>query len=964
MVLILLACLAASALVVLLGATAPSPGGADDPSPHPHAVDGYGADRVTGAANTAPDPPTLVAPPDGALAVSLGPELRVTVTDADTNTLDVTFYGRDASDPLPGDDFILIALPDTQYYSQSYPSFFVDQTTWVVANKDLLNIVYVAHEGDLVQNPGAHAEWAVADGAMAILEDPVTTGLPDGIPFGVLPGNHDTPTGLYNQYFGDFRFLGRGYYGGRYLPGNNDNNYTLFSASGLDFVIVNLGWDSSPDAAVLEWADDVLHTYEDRRAIVVSHYIMEIGEGASFSSQGLAIYNALRGNENLFLMLCGHRHGEGIRIDVDGFTGHTITTLLADYQDLPNGGNGWLRILEFSPANDVIRVKTYSPSLDAFGTDLVMGVDTTSAPFTLDYTMSGSAAFRAIGTVTGVAPGDDAFRTWSGRSPGVPYEWYVEVSDGVDTTTGPTWSFTTACSTNGDCDDGNPCTDDLCVRNGVCENTPNADSCDDGVDCTQGDVCSNGICRSGTPSHAACDDLDVCTDDTCNQETGCEYAFNIAPCDDGIDCTSADVCADGVCAGTDDCPQGEICNRVNGQCMPPPPFLAYNDCVYDASLDNTATDPNGQSVHYIGANVTVLGVGNGFGGASSGELLDYTTGTGTGITATLAQGGGVNWQPSVGGGWTGGYDTAPGTDARDTFGGIADMTGVIYYGSLGWWVDVTIAGLEPTKRYTFATSASRANANYSDRWTIYTISGVDASSNGSTLGTQEYLGNPQAVWFNTGDNHDEGYVARWRNIAPGLDGSITVRAQAHPNSNSGGRKAYSFDVFLLQEQEPECELNSHCDDGDFCNGQETCNTSGFCDPGTPIVCDDGVGCTVDACDEVNNQCEYVPNSGLCDDGLYCNGAETCDPVLDCRPGAEPCPAGQWCHEATEACVDDGTGDFDVDGDVDLADFATFQVCFGPLDPGPCQAGNTNGDNTINLADYAAFATALEASGPR
>ncbi|MHC4065432.1 MAG: hypothetical protein ACYSUI_13185, partial [Planctomycetota bacterium] len=38
-------------------------------------------------------------------------------------------------------------------------------------------------------------------------------------------------------------------------------------------------------------------------------------------------------------------------------------------------------------------------------------------------------------------------------------------------------------------------------------------------------------------------------------------------------------------------------------------FTAYNDCVYDPGLDGTGTDPNGQSVHYTAANVTVYGIG-------------------------------------------------------------------------------------------------------------------------------------------------------------------------------------------------------------------------------------------------------------------------------------------------------------------------------------------------------------------
>ena len=51
------------------------------------------------------------------------------------------------------------------------------------------------------------------------------------------------------------------------------------------------------------------------------------------------------------------------------------------------------------------------------------------------------------------------------------------------------------------------------------------------------------------------------------------------------------------------------------------------------------------------------------------------------------------------------------------------------------------------------------------------------------------------------------------------------------------------------------------------------------------------------------------------------------------------------------------GDFDGDGDVDLADFAQFEICFtgpgGTLAPG-CGPGDFDGDNDIDCDDWAEF----------
>jgi hypothetical protein len=203
---------------------------------------------------------------------------------------------------------------------------------------------------------------------------------------------------------------------------------------------------------------------------------------------------------------------------------------------------------------------------------------------------------------------------------------------------------------------------------------------------------------------------------------------------------------------------------------------AYNDCVYQSSEQ------------YIAGNVTTYCIGSGNPGPTSGALVDKVTGGDMGITVTLTENGGVKWQPEPD---NGGSDCAIGTDAYNTFGSIADMTGVIYYGSTGWWVELTFTGLDPTTEYTFATSAARCN--YTNRLTIYTLTGADTYSNASTNGVDVLAENK--VRFNTGDNFSEGYVARWTGITA-YDGSFTVRAEADPGSTDG--KAYSFDVFMLE----------------------------------------------------------------------------------------------------------------------------------------------------------------------
>src|SRR5262249_18790637 len=90
-----------------------------------------------------------------------------------------------------------------------------------------------------------------------------------------------------------------------------------------------------------------------------------------------------------------------------------------------------------------------------------------------------------------------------------------------------------------------------------------------------------------------------------------------------------------------------------------------------------------------------------------------------------------------------------------------------------------------------------------------------------------------------------------------------------------------------------------CNDGLFCNGVETCNATTGCVAGTP-PCDDGVACTVDTSDEASDTCQFTPNDAPCDNGSFCDGAEKCT-QSGCAAGTPPCAAGTTCIEQTDTC---------------------------------------------------------------
>ncbi len=159
-----------------------------------------------------------------------------------------------------------------------------------------------------------------------------------------------------------------------------------------------------------------------------------------------------------------------------------------------------------------------------------------------------------------------------------------------------------------------------------------------------------------------------------------------------------------------------------------------------------------------------------------------------------------------------------------------------------------------------------------------------------------------------------------------------------------------------------CDNDGDCDDGVYCNGQETCDALHQCQPGTAIDCDDEVACTIDSCNESTDSCDHLPDNAYCDNGVFCDGQETCDLALDCQAGASPCSGDTWCDEDDDTCVAYGDGDFDNDGDVDLNDFAGFQRCFGGYAIDECTPGDLTGTGgLIDIDDFTEFAALM--TGP-
>lgn len=319
--------------------------------------------------------------------------------------LGASVAGTAGSSADSADYWTVVALPDTQRYAENRSTAPREQAEWIAENADAENIVFVSHEGDLVEDGSDEGEWQHMDEALAPLDGTV--------PYSTVPGNHDwartfdrsSSVANYKSYFGPSRYEGRSWFGGA-GPSNGEpnrddlNTYQLFSAGDYSFLHLALEWEAPGDvddpSTPLGWAQQVLDEHADRPTILTTHSYLRDDTGRRTRSvqevdgdgnTGQRIWETLvEPNPQVFMVFCGHWHetdGEAYQVSTNS-AGEPVYELLADYQDRENGGNGLLRRVEFRPGGtnepDRIEVRTFSPVTDTFERD-----DDSEFRFELDF---------------------------------------------------------------------------------------------------------------------------------------------------------------------------------------------------------------------------------------------------------------------------------------------------------------------------------------------------------------------------------------------------------------------------------------------------------------------------------------------------------------------------------------------------------------------------------------------------
>ncbi|WP_308211906.1 lamin tail domain-containing protein [Microbacterium sp. HD4P20] len=344
-------------------------------------------------------------------------------------------------------DFTVGIESDTQYYNETdgyYPHQLAIHE-FLLEQRANLNLQYLIHTGDIVNVHTQPHQWANADAAYRMLDDA-------SLPYGVLAGNHDVggfaaDYAQYSQFFGEDRFAASPWYGGSYK--DNRGHYDLVSVGGVDFLFLYMGWPTPNDEAAntedIAWMNEVIRQFPERKVWINLHeYMLTTGGLGPFPQR--VFDEVVTPNPNVFAVSSGHYHDAYTRTDEidddgDGIADRTVYSMLFDYQGLPEGGQGYLRLAHFDNEGGRIVFRTYSPSLDDFDSDDASLNDPPGMQeFEIPYAAAGivpqaktlaTDSFRAeiltaneIGAVSEAPSGERATVTWEDLAEG-EHGWYV-----------------------------------------------------------------------------------------------------------------------------------------------------------------------------------------------------------------------------------------------------------------------------------------------------------------------------------------------------------------------------------------------------------------------------------------------------------------------------------------------------------------------------------------------------------
>ena len=294
----------------------------------------------------------------------------------------------------------MVVLPDPQTYVkfERNQGIFDLMTAWVAENIDPLHIEMVLCTGDLVEqnntlkgdapngNQSSINQWRAIDRSISRIDHKVQ--------YILAAGNHDfgyksieNRHTHYDAYITADRnplnekILREYFYNQEGMPTLANAVFEFTDPNGIPYLFLNL--EFAPRNEVIDWAIQATtqEKYKKHRVIVLTHSYMN-AKNERIAKENYPIENGNYGQAiwdrlinpsgNIVMVIAGHigapddpqKHiafKQDTRAD-----GHMVTQMVFNAQALGggwhgNGGDGWLRYLEFMPDGTTVKVETFSP---------------------------------------------------------------------------------------------------------------------------------------------------------------------------------------------------------------------------------------------------------------------------------------------------------------------------------------------------------------------------------------------------------------------------------------------------------------------------------------------------------------------------------------------------------------------------------------------------------------------------
>ncbi len=318
-----------------------------------------------------------------AVALMLAAVSLTSCGSSDTGLPDHSVANELDDDFLKANNTCIAVFGDIQVYTEDdrCAEYYVNSLEWLKSKQAVENnIACIIHTGDIANTNLGH-QWRRFRKCTDIVSD--------CIPFYTSTGNHDytwaSDSKIYDRrssyimdYF-DFPLPIKNVVA-QYEPLRLENavfrNY--FAGERIDVMMLEF----APRAEVVQWARKYLDEHSDRKFILVTHEFLGhngmllrenpysvrhfAGTGISATSPQELWDILVSCYDNILCLICGHVDPFAQFVAMRTGDGRTVPVIEFNLQMMPNGGDGWIMMLNAGPEDDSVSISVYNTVRDEY----------------------------------------------------------------------------------------------------------------------------------------------------------------------------------------------------------------------------------------------------------------------------------------------------------------------------------------------------------------------------------------------------------------------------------------------------------------------------------------------------------------------------------------------------------------------------------------------------------------------